>query len=110
VFVRAVESLRVLTKEANSANGSVVAVAHSTFLRILIAMVLNEPLAEAGSRKIANGSVSVLDIRKDFQCQTIGPKSSLVGGKLSLAPDDFSLDIPICDVVRVNESRHLPSI
>jgi hypothetical protein len=65
---------------------------------------------EAESRKIANGSISVLDIRKDFPCRTIGPKSALIGGKFSLAPDDFSLDVPICDVVRVNESRHLPSI
>ena len=110
VFNRAVESLRILTKEATTnSSSSVVAVAHSTFLRVLIALVLNESLVEAQNRKINNGSINVIDISKDFRCQTLGPKSNLIGGKLSLAPDDFSIDVPICDVVRVNESRHLPA-
>lgn len=103
--------MKLLAREAEaSSNGCLGAVSHSTFLRILIGMVLDEPLFEAASRKIDNGGITILDIPKQFKTRRIGSRSRLVGGPLSQAPEDFEVDIPLCRIVRINESRHLPQI
>jgi broad specificity phosphatase PhoE len=108
---RAAESLKVLANEAEaSSNGCLGAVSHSTFIRILIGMVLDEPLAEAASRKIDNGSITIIDIPNDFKTRGIGSNPRLLGGALSQAPSDLEVEIPICKIVRINESRHLPEI
>lgn len=111
VLVRAVESLNTLAREAQaSKTNCAVAVSHSFFLKVLLGVVMDEPLAEAAIRKLANGGVTVLDIRKDKKStRRLGPKPKLLGGPFSQVPPDFHLLIPICNVVRINECRHLPS-
>lgn len=94
----------------NSANRCVGAVSHSTFIRILVGVLLDEPLVKAATRKIDNCSITVLDFPKGFKTQRLGSKDRLLGGLLSQAPPDFMLDVPICTVVRANENRHLPEI
>jgi broad specificity phosphatase PhoE len=106
---RAAEALKVLAQEAKDSDGCVVAVTHSAYLKILLAMALDEPLIEAATRKVNNGSINVLDIKKDGS-RRLGPKPKLLGGPLSLVPTDFDLEIPNCNVVRINETRHLSSI
>jgi hypothetical protein len=72
-------------------------------------MVLDEPLVKAASRKIVNGGVTVIDIPKDMRTRRLESKPKLLGGALSQAPD-FELEIPVCRVVRINESRNLPEL
>lgn len=110
VLERAAESLKFLAKEAEASGDTVAAVTHSTFLRILIGMVLNEPLVESASRKIENCSVTVIDIPKSMKTVPLESNPRLLGGGLSQAPSDFVLDVPYCDIIRINESRHLPII
>mmetsp|Transcript_34664 Transcript_34664/g.84074 ORF Transcript_34664/g.84074 Transcript_34664/m.84074 type:complete len:359 (-) Transcript_34664:270-1346(-) len=111
VLYRAVESVEYLVKKAeNSPNRCIGAVSHSTFIRILVGVLLDEPLVKAATRKIENCSITVLDFPKGFKTQELGPKDKLLGGLLSRAPSDFMLDVPICTVVRTNENRHLPEI
>ena len=110
VLVRAAESLNDLTREAKASNGCVAAVTHSAFLRILLAMVLDESLVEAASRQVVNGGITVIDVPKDTRTRPLKSKPRLLGGPISQVPRDFKLDIPVCKVVRINEKRHLPKI
>eukprot|EP00980_Cylindrotheca_fusiformis_P027429 scaffold20430_cov120-Cylindrotheca_fusiformis.AAC.3 len=111
VLNRAAEALKFLGKEAEtSPNGCLGAVSHSAFLRILVGMILDEPLSKAASLKIENGSITILDMPKQLKTRIIGSTSRLLGGPLSQAPKDFKIEAPICHVVRINESRHLPEI
>jgi broad specificity phosphatase PhoE len=90
--------------------GSVVAVAHSTYLRMLLATMLDIPLAQAATLEQKNGCINVLDLRRDGATRVVGPKSTVLGGRLSSAPRNFGLEIPKGTVVRVNEKRHLEGI
>lgn len=111
VLNRAVESMEYLVKQAEkSTNRCVGAVSHSTFIRILVGVLKDEPLVKAATQKIDNCSITVVDFPKGFKTQRLGPKDKLLGGLLSQAPSDFMLDVPICTVVRTNENRHLPEI
>ena len=95
--------------EAKAADMScVAAVSHSAYLRVMVGMVLNEPLLQSSIRKIRNGSVTVIDVPKNLSSTMIGPKPNLLGGWLSRKPRDFTLSIPTCKTIRINESRHLP--
>lgn len=86
----------------------VAAVTHSAYLRVLVGVVLDEPLIKSSIRKIRNGSVTVVDVPKDLNSRMLGSKPTLLGGPLSQKPKDFSLSIPLCNAVRINETRHLP--
>jgi broad specificity phosphatase PhoE len=113
VLIRACEALRVLVHEATIAEvNCVAAVSHSAFIHILVAMILDEPLVQSYNRKIMNGSVTVIDIPKDLlnNSQVIGMKPKLLGGPISQKPKDFTISIPTCKLIRVNEFRHLPPI
>lgn len=100
-------SISQLAKAASeSREGSCVAVAHSTFLRILLGMALDVPLLEAASYSILNGSVSVVDVPRDFKTQRLGRKSRLFSGPLR---QEIDVEVPICKVIRINEARHLPT-
>jgi broad specificity phosphatase PhoE len=110
-LIRAVESLKALAEEAGkTSNGCVAAVTHSTFLRILIGLVLDEPLVEVASRKVVNGGITVIDIPKELRFRRLGAKPKLLGGPLSQVPTDFQLEVPICKVVRINETCHLHAV
>jgi len=109
VLIRASTALETLVNEAIAADvPCVVAVTHSAYLRVLVGMILNEPLIQSSVRKIRNGSVTVIDVPKDLQSRTIGAKPKLLGGWLSQKPRDFNLSIPSCKMIRINEVRHLP--
>jgi broad specificity phosphatase PhoE len=113
VLIRACEALRLLVHEATiSEVNCVAAVSHSAFIHILVAMILDEPLVQSYNRKIMNGSVTVIDIPKDLlnNSQVIGMKPKLLGGPISQKPKDFTISIPTCKLIRVNEFRHLPPI
>ena len=109
VLFRAVSAIETLVTEAKAAGvPCVAAVTHSAYLRVLVGMVLNEPLLQSSVRKIRNGSVTVIDVPEDLPSEMIGAKPKLLGGWLSQKPRDFTLSIPTCKTIRINETRHLP--
>jgi len=109
VLIRACEALEALVNEAKALQvTSVAAVSHSAYLRVLLGMILDESLLQASFRDLRNGSITVVDVPKNLNKRMIGSKPKLLGGWLSRKPNDFSLDIPICNTVRINEVRHLP--
>ena len=110
VLERCSSALSTLATTAPN-NGHVVAVAHSAYLRMMLALVQDDlPLAKVVAQSQANANVNVLDI--DVKAtMTRNAKSSLFGGPfLSQAPKDFSLIIPKTNVVRINEIRHLEGV
>jgi broad specificity phosphatase PhoE len=109
VLTSACKALEDLVQEANTANVScVAAVSHSAFLRVLVGMLLDEPLLKSASRKIYNGSVTVIDIPKNFSSHDLGDKPMLLGGPVSQIPKDFTLEVPTSKIIRINEFNHLP--
>mmetsp|Transcript_23656 Transcript_23656/g.42930 ORF Transcript_23656/g.42930 Transcript_23656/m.42930 type:complete len:369 (+) Transcript_23656:1-1107(+) len=110
VMERIASSLRFLVKEANENGGSVIAISHSKFNRVLLAVMEDKPLIQGAAIQQANCCINVLDLKRDGSTTTLGPKCNLLGGPLSNAPDDFSLQIPVGKVVRVNEKRHLENL
>ena len=118
IFIRAAEALKSLANDAQKSNGCVAAVSHSTYLRMLLALVLDESLLDTATWDINNGSITVIDIKRDFgtrsKSKIITMKSNIFSGpagivqKRSLEEEGFELEIPICNVVRINEVRHLP--
>jgi hypothetical protein len=109
VLRRAAEALRLLARDAKLSNGCVAAVSHSAYLRVLLSMILDEPLRDSATRSLANGGISVVDIQKNGSTRRLVAHTTklFTGGR---APADFDLEIPICTVVRVNEARHLPLV
>ena len=95
---------------AKGSGGSVAAVTHSRYIRMLLAVVLDESLAESIASQQANCCINVLDMKADGSHREAGPKSPLVGGPLSFAPEDFSLLVPAGNAIRVNECRHLQDL
>ena len=87
---------------------SLVAVSHSMYLRMLLALVMDVPLVQV-PRHLENGCINVLDL--DGTYRIMGPKSMVLGGPaLSQAPASFQLKIPTATVVRINEHRHLEGL
>jgi broad specificity phosphatase PhoE len=104
--MRASSSIVSLAKAASeSSDGMCVAVTHSTFLRMLLAMALDVPLLEAAAFSVVNGGVSVIDVRHDLKIRPLGGDSRLFSGVLK---QDIDIGIPVCHVIRINEARHLP--
>lgn len=102
-----------MQQAAKSKSQCVAAVAHSTYLRMLLAVAQEQPLLLASTMEQKNCCVNVLDLKADGSTKTIGPRSRLfTGGPLlvSNAPSDFRLTVPQCKVVRINEKRHLGSL
>eukprot|EP00522_Entomoneis_paludosa_P007741 CAMPEP_0172441900 /NCGR_PEP_ID=MMETSP1065-20121228/2411_1 /TAXON_ID=265537 /ORGANISM="Amphiprora paludosa, Strain CCMP125" /LENGTH=363 /DNA_ID=CAMNT_0013191511 /DNA_START=288 /DNA_END=1379 /DNA_ORIENTATION=+ len=88
---------------------SVAAVAHSVYLRLLLAVVQDLPLLQLSTLPQPNAGVNVIDFRIDESqgVNRIGAKSAVIGGILSQAPADFRYDLPMGRVLRTSEKRHL---
>ena len=121
VLQRASHAILQLVDEVVSSSddiSSVVAVSHSGFLRVVLGILLDESLLKAAARKVWNGSVTVIDVPRDFASspttsstakRVIGQRTKLLGGIFSQTPKDFQLIVPQkCTVHRVSEFRHLP--
>jgi broad specificity phosphatase PhoE len=94
VLQRAVRSLDELGKlAASSSSSSILAVSHSTYLRLLLSMVSDKPLAESALWKIDNGSVNIVDVNVERKRQMF-----------------TSIDMPQAHLIRLNEVRHLQGI
>lgn len=104
---RCTSALTYLVKEAEKNGGSVIAVSHSKFLKVLLSIMDDVPLIQGATTQQTNCCIDVLDMKRDGSFVTLGPKCNLIGGAMSNAPQDFSLRVPAGRVVRVNEKRHL---
>ena len=107
---RACAALSSLVKQAEANGGEVAAVAHSKFLKILLAVFEDVPLVQAAAIQQSNCCIDVIDIKRDAPMVILGPKCNLFGGALSNAPDNFELRVPAGRVVRLNERRHLEDL
>ena len=101
---RCVDALETLSKTA-APQGSILAVSHSTYLRILLALISDSPLAETVLWKINNGSVNVVDVNVEGKRRIVTAKAGLFGGIKK--GSDLRLTMPECYLVRRNEVRHL---
>jgi broad specificity phosphatase PhoE len=110
VLNRSVTALEELVKEAEANGGTVAAVAHSKFLKVLLAVVEDMPLAQAVATQQTNCCIDVLDMKRGAPPITLGPKSNLFGGPISQAPLDFELKVPSGKIMRINEKRHLDDL
>lgn len=111
VLTRASLALESMLDVASSSTtgGSVMAVSHSTFLRTLLALVMDVPLLQAAMFEQKNCCINVLDISLNDKVE-VSPTSNIFGGRLSMAPKDFNLIIPKVQVVRMNEIDHLDGL
>lgn len=110
VLTRISLALKSMMEIASSNNGkSVMAVSHSTYLRMLLAMVIDVPLLQAASFEQKNCCINVLDVSWK-ETMEISYKSNIFGGGLSMAPRDFHLTIPKVQIIRMNEIRHLDGL
>lgn len=117
VLIRAVEALEELSKAAVASSTvdppSILAVSHSTYLRVLISLVNDSPLAQSAFLKINNGSVNVVDVNIKGKKRAVNLNSGLFGGGrgLGLLPRGNSQDVdvvmPESYLIRTNEVRHL---
>ncbi|KAL7533501.1 hypothetical protein ACHAWF_004525, partial [Thalassiosira exigua] len=110
VLERAALALDGLSQIAASSSSPVLAVSHSTYLRILLSLVNDTPLAESVLWKIQNGSVNVVDVHVDGKKRLVTSSSSFFGGELVdrlRGSNGLKLEIPEVHLVRRNEVRHL---
>lgn len=100
----------MLEVAASNNGGSVMAVSHSTYLRMLLAMVMDVPLLQAASFEQKNCCINVMDVSLK-ETVDVTYKSNLFGGGLSsMAPRDFCLTIPKVKILRINEVGHLDDL
>ena len=117
VLIRAVKALEELSQIAVSSSTagppSIMAVTHSTYLRVLLSAVNDSPLAQSAFVKVNNGSVNVVDVNLTGKTRNIDLYSGLfAGGRgLGLLPrgssDDIDIVMPEAYLIRTNEVRHL---
>lgn len=103
-------ALEALVKEAEANGGTVAAIAHSRFLKVLLAVVDDMPLTQAVATQQTNCCIDVLDMKRNAPPIMLGANSNLFGGKNSEAPFDFELKVPSGKVMRINEKRHLEDL
>mmetsp|Transcript_63558 Transcript_63558/g.74437 ORF Transcript_63558/g.74437 Transcript_63558/m.74437 type:complete len:346 (+) Transcript_63558:162-1199(+) len=113
ILQRASSSLYQLQRAASKNPGrSVVAVSHSSFLKVLLAVCQENNLLELRKTvQLENCCINVLDLPLvrfgSTPSKRIISSSSVLGGPLSRAPSNYSLKIPQSIVVRINEKQHL---
>jgi len=112
VLERAVLSLEELGKMAmsSSTTSSILAVSHSAYLKIVLSLVDDTPLAESVLWKIQNGSVNVVDVNVEGKKRLVSSNSGLFGGELLgrlRGSNGLELEMPEVHLIRRNEVRHL---
>ena len=111
VLRRAAASLCSLARIGNEVGGPVLAISHSSFLRIMLAMIMDVRLDKAMMMLSQdNGCINVLDMETSTR-RVVRRGCKLLGGTESVtsrcAPASFSLSVPKTCIVRINEVRHL---
>mmetsp|Transcript_29403 Transcript_29403/g.42064 ORF Transcript_29403/g.42064 Transcript_29403/m.42064 type:complete len:213 (+) Transcript_29403:2-640(+) len=93
---------------------AVVAVSHSSFLRMMLATALDIPLFQAfTTMPQMNGCINVLDISTTENTTMVATNCSLFPSSLYRHSDvrcDFSIVLPKIRVIRINEISHLEGL
>lgn len=107
VLYRAQSALTTLRDLASSTeNGCVAAVAHSAYIKVLLAVSNpGSSLASVSTLTQINCAANVLDVHQT-RTRIVGNKDALFGGSISVARN-MKLVLPEAKVVRINETRHL---
>eukprot|EP00566_Odontella_aurita_P011617 CAMPEP_0113598738 /NCGR_PEP_ID=MMETSP0015_2-20120614/41758_1 /TAXON_ID=2838 /ORGANISM="Odontella" /LENGTH=390 /DNA_ID=CAMNT_0000506797 /DNA_START=131 /DNA_END=1304 /DNA_ORIENTATION=- /assembly_acc=CAM_ASM_000160 len=112
VLNRGASALKSLAKLAgrsyNSSGkaGSIVAVSHSSYIRILLSLVLGIPLEKASTLPQENGCINVVDIFRGEPPAAFERHNTIFYEN----PKDFELQFPLGKVERMNEVRHFGDI
>jgi len=107
VLERAVRSLEDLGTLAATSPSSILAVSHSTYLRVMLSLVDDTPLSESALWTIQNGSVNVVDVNVQGERRLV---TRLFGGDIIGRlrwKNDVLFDMPQAHLIRLNEVRHL---
>jgi probable phosphoglycerate mutase len=107
---RSLEELGKLTVSSAASSSSILAVSHSTYLRVLLSMVNDTPLAKSALWTIQNGSVNVVDVNVQGKRRLVTSNSGLFGADIISRlrwNNDALLDMPQAHLIRLNEVRHL---
>lgn len=111
ILERAAKAVNEMGRIASDTSStSMVAISHSTYLRILLSLVDDSPLAKSVLWKINNCCVNVIDINVEGRRRVVTSRSGLFGGEVigRLRKDNgLELDMPVCHLIRKNECRHL---
>lgn len=86
------------------------AVAHSTYIRMLLAVVQDVPLAQASTLEQKNCCINVIDLPTNGVSRSVNGNSAVFGGLISRCPVDYMFSVPAARVVKVNEKRHLDGL
>jgi len=93
---------------------AVVAVSHSSFLRMMLATALNIPLLQAfTTMPQMNGCINVLDISTTENITMVATNCNLFSPRWdrpSSVRCDFSIVLPKIRVIRINEISHLEGL
>eukprot|EP00970_Alexandrium_tamarense_P008802 scaffold1700_cov181-Alexandrium_tamarense.AAC.4 len=117
VLERAITALEKLSHTAatSTSSSSMLAVSHSTYLKVLLSLINDTPLAQSAFWKIQNGSINVVDVNINGKTREVTFKSGIFGGGrgLGLLPRGGTKDkrlkliMPEAYLIRTNEVRHL---
>ena len=111
ILERAAEAANEMGRIASDTSStSMVAISHSTYLRILLSLVDDSPLAKSVLWKINNCCVNVIDINVEGKRRLVTSSSGLFGGDVIgrfRKDNGLELDMPECHLIRRNECRHL---
>ena len=111
ILERAAKAVNEMGRMASDTSStSMVAISHSTYLRILLSLVDDSPLAKSVLWKINNCCVNVIDINVEGRRRVVTSRSGLFGGEVigRLRKDNgLELDMPECHLIVRNECRHL---
>ena len=111
VLERSVKTIEELSKMAKSSStSSILAISHSTYLRILLSMVGGVSLVETTFWKMENGSVNVVDVNVKGKRQIVTSTSGILSGDfigVFRGSNGLQMDMPEVHMIRTNEVRHL---
>jgi broad specificity phosphatase PhoE len=108
VLSRVQDSLRLLVENAAASESrSIAAIAHSGYLKVLLLCLQDNSLLQYSVLEQKNCCINVLDLKKDGSSRLLNGMSKVLGSR---APLDLAVSIPVGNVLRINESRHLIGI
>jgi len=124
IYHRCEVALTTMIKEATSStnnnNKSIITIAHGSYLRMLLSLLMDLPLSTVRSTlQFDNASISVLDIpatslmvdNKGHDNKSNGINNNIESTASSLmASSDLHLSIPKTIPLRINEVRHLNGV
>jgi broad specificity phosphatase PhoE len=108
--VQALEKLACIASTSTAQSSSILAVSHSTYLRVLLSLANDSPLAESALWSIENGSVNVVDVNIEGKRRS---STGIFGGAVInrlRGNSGLRMDMPEAHLIRRNEVRHLEGL